>query len=94
MILATIILMDILAGTEFDLFVPSFPDLQRYFDLTPFWVEALLSVNFLGYFASLFFVGSLADRYGRRPLLVAILRYLTNGRGIFGHCSFLGSWSL
>lgn len=70
MIVATIILMDILAGTEFDLFVPSFPELQKFFALTPFWVEALLSVNFLGYFLSLFCVGSLADRYGRRPLIL------------------------
>lgn len=70
MILATIILMDVLAGTEFDLFVPSFPDLQRHFSLTPFWVESLLSVNFLGYFVSLFFVGSLADRYGRKSLIL------------------------
>ena len=82
MILATIILMDILAGTEFDLFVPSFPDLQRYFDLTPFWVEALLSVNFLGYFASLFFVGSLADRYGRRPLILLGVMVFLVGTGM------------
>ena len=29
MILITVILMDLLAGMEFDLFVPSFPELQR-----------------------------------------------------------------
>jgi len=28
MVIATIILMDLLAGMEFDLFVPSFPELQ------------------------------------------------------------------
>lgn len=61
MVLATIILMDLLVGMEFDLFVPSFPELQKHFTLTPFWVEALLSVNFLGYCISLFFVGALAD---------------------------------
>ena len=49
MVLATIILMDILSGMEFDLFVPSFPELQSYFSLSPFWVETLLSVNFAGY---------------------------------------------
>lgn len=62
--------MDFLAGMEFDLFVPSFPELQAEFDLTPFWVEALLSVNFLGYCISLFFVGGLADRYGRKPIIL------------------------
>jgi len=70
MVLATIILMDILSGMEFDLFVPSFPELQSYFSLSPFWVETLLSVNFAGYCLSLFFVGGLADHYGRKPIIL------------------------
>lgn len=70
MVLSAIILMDILTGMEFDLFVPSFPELQSHFSLTPFWVEALLSVNFAGYCLSLFFVGGLADHYGRKPIIV------------------------
>ena len=70
MLLLTVILMDLLAGTEFDLFVPSFPELHDHFHLTPAWVEALLSVNFIGYCLSLFFVGSLADRYGRKPIIL------------------------
>ena len=70
MVLVTVILMDILAGMEFDLFVPSFPELKNLFGLSPFWVEALLSVNFVGYCLSLFFVGGLADRYGRKPIIV------------------------
>jgi DHA1 family bicyclomycin/chloramphenicol resistance-like MFS transporter len=69
LILITVILMDLLVGMEFDLFVPSFPELQRQFNLSPFWVEALVSVNFIGYCLSLFFVGSLADRYGRKPII-------------------------
>lgn len=70
MVLATIILMDLLVGMEFDLFVPSFPELQTQFALTPFWVEASLSVNFLGYCLSLFFVGALADRFGRKSIIL------------------------
>ena len=70
MILTAVIFMDLLAGMEFDLFVPSFPQLQSHFGLTPFWVEALLSVNFIGYCLSLFFVGGLADRYGRKPIIL------------------------
>ncbi|MBS0271840.1 MAG: MFS transporter [Proteobacteria bacterium] len=70
MVLVTIILMDILTGMEFDLFVPSFPELQGHFSLSAFWVEALLSVNFAGYFLSLFFVGGLADHYGRKPIIL------------------------
>lgn len=70
MILFTVILMDLLAGMEFDLFVPSFPALQSQFGLSPFAVEALLSINFIGYCLSLFVVGVLADRYGRKPILL------------------------
>ncbi len=62
--------MDLLTGMEFDLFVPGFPELQNQFQLSPFWIEALLSINFIGYFLSLFFIGSLADRYGRKRLIV------------------------
>lgn len=70
MILLTVILMDLLSGMEFDLFVPSFPVLQNHFALSPSWVAALLSVNFAGYCFSLFFLGDLSDRYGRKPVIV------------------------
>jgi MFS transporter, DHA1 family, multidrug resistance protein len=66
----TVILMEILAGAELDVFVPSFPQLQSQFELSPFWLEALLSVNFVGLCLSLFFVGPLADRYGRKPIIL------------------------
>jgi len=70
LLLSAIILMDMLAGMELDLFVPSFPELQDTFNLTPFLVEGLLSINFLGYCLSLFFVGELADHYGRKPVIL------------------------
>lgn len=87
MLLVTIILMDILSGMELDLFVPSFPELQRQFSLSPFWVEALLSVNFIGYCLSLFFVGGLADRYGRKPIILL-------GLTIFIIGSILSLWAM
>ena len=49
MLLIAVILMDLLAGMEFDLFVPSFPELQAQFNLSPFLVETLLSINFIGF---------------------------------------------
>lgn len=69
-ILSAIILMDLLTGMEFDLFVPSFPELQQVFNLSPFWVEASLSINFIGFCLSLFVIGDLADRYGRKPIIL------------------------
>lgn len=70
MLLVSVILMDLLAGMEFDLFVPSFPQLQTQFHLSPVLVESLLSVNFLGFCISLFFVGGLADNFGRKPVIL------------------------
>lgn len=67
----TTILMDLLAGMEFDLFVPSFPEIQAHFNLSPFWVEMLLSSNFLGYCLSLPAIGYLSDRYDRKRLIIA-----------------------
>jgi DHA1 family bicyclomycin/chloramphenicol resistance-like MFS transporter len=89
MVLMTIILMDLLTGMEFDLFVPSFPQLQHHFGLTPFWVEALLSVNFIGYCLSLFFVGGLADRYGRKPIILLGLMAFVVGSML---CLYPGSY--
>lgn len=70
LILITVIAMELLTGMEFDLFVPSFPQLQKHFALSPFWVEALLSINYIGYCASIFLVGRLSDRYGRKPIIL------------------------
>lgn len=70
MVLITVIAMDLLTGMEFDLFVPSFPELQSHFHLSPSWVEALLSANFIGYCLSLIFLGDLSDRYGRKPIIL------------------------
>lgn len=71
MLLVTVIFMDLLTGMEFDLFVPSFNELQTQFHLTPFCVEALLSSNFVGYCLSLFLVGSLSDHYGRKSVILS-----------------------
>lgn len=79
MILTAVILMDLLTGMEFDLFVPSFPQLQSYFQLTPSWVEALLSVNFVGYCVSLFFVGALSDHFGRKSIILIGLSVFVMG---------------
>lgn len=82
MILMTVILMDILTGMEFDLFVPSFPELRNQFNLSPFWVESLLSINFIGYCLGLFFVGGLADHYGRKPIISSGLMIFVLGSAL------------
>jgi DHA1 family bicyclomycin/chloramphenicol resistance-like MFS transporter len=66
----TILIMEILGGAEVDIFVPSFPDLQRTFNLSPFIVELTLAVNLTAHCLTSLIVGNLGDRYGRRPIIL------------------------
>src|SRR3984957_13976831 len=67
----TILIMCILAGAEVDLFIPSFPELQRVFDLSPFLVEFTLGANFCAYCIGSLLAGNLGDYFGRRPVILA-----------------------
>ena len=69
-------MMEILSGAEIDIFVPSFPDLQNTFHLSPFMVELTLGVNLTAHCVTSLIVGNLGDRYGRRPIILL-------GLGIF-----------
>lgn len=90
MLLTTVMLMDILSGAEVDLFVPSFLEIKTHFNVSTVWLEALLSANFIGSCISLFFVGSLADRYGRKPVILTGLMIFIIG-SIF--CSFASGYN-
>ncbi|MCW5589177.1 MAG: MFS transporter [Legionellales bacterium] len=81
-IIITIIFIDILTGMEFDLFVPSLSQLQHYFHLSPFWAEAAVTINFIGYCISLFLVGELSDRFGRKPIIIWGLVLFIIGSGL------------
>jgi DHA1 family bicyclomycin/chloramphenicol resistance-like MFS transporter len=70
LLLMTIIMMEILSGAEVDIFVPSFPDLQNTFNLSPFMVELTLGVNLTAHCVTSLVVGNLGDRYGRRPIIL------------------------
>ena len=91
MLLVTVILMDILGGAEVDLFVPSFPEIKSHFNVSTILLEALLSVNFAGFCLSLFFVGSLADRYGRKPIILLGIVIFIIGSGL---CSMASSYNI
>ncbi len=69
-IFISVIIMIILVGAEVDLFIPSFPELQKVFNLTPFMVELTLGINLAANCISCLFVGTLGDRYGRRPIIL------------------------
>ncbi|MEI6806586.1 MAG: MFS transporter, partial [Myxococcaceae bacterium] len=55
---------------EMDLFVPSLPEVMRYFDTTEQIIQWTFSFNFLGFFVSSLFCGALSDTYGRRVVLL------------------------
>ncbi len=74
-----ILMMCLLAGVEVDLFIPSFPELQRIFDLSPFMVQLTLSVNFIAYCICCLFVGNLGDRYNRRTVILISLAIFVAG---------------
>lgn len=66
----TVLLLETLSGSEVDLFVPSFPEMQQVFHLTPFMIELTLAVNLIAHFGTCLVVGHLGDRYGRRPIIL------------------------
>lgn len=90
MLFFTILIIIILAGAEVDLFIPSFPDLIQEFELSPLLVQLTLSVNFISYCISSLFVGSMGDRYGRKPLIIGGLVIFIIG-SIF--CTFANSFA-
>lgn len=72
----TILIMELLGGAEVDIFVPSFPDLQNTFHVSPFMVELTLGINLTAHCLTSLIVGNLGDRFGRRPIILI-------GLGIF-----------
>ncbi len=85
----TIILIDILAGAEVDLFIPSFPELQKIYDLSPFLVQFTLSANFIAYCVCSLFAGALGDRFNRRTVLLYSLAVFVIGSFL---CAFANSY--
>jgi DHA1 family bicyclomycin/chloramphenicol resistance-like MFS transporter len=66
----TVLVMCILVGSEVDLFIPSFPELQNVFNISTFMVELTLGVNLLAHCFTSLIVGILGDLYGRKPIIL------------------------
>jgi MFS transporter, DHA1 family, multidrug resistance protein len=86
------LLLSVLAGTEVDLFIPSFPEIQAVFGLTPFLVELALGVNLVAYCVTCLMAGNFGDRYGHRlVILVSLLIFVI---GSFLCCVATEFWHL
>lgn len=66
----TVLVISILSGAEVDLFIPSFPEIQKVFDLSPVMVQLTLSANYIAYAVCALFAGSLGDRFNRRIVIL------------------------
>lgn len=74
----------LVAAGEIDLIVPSFPEMQQVFGLSPFAVELALSLNLLAHCIAGLFAGNLGDKFGRRHVILY-------GFGLFIFGSALGA---
>jgi DHA1 family bicyclomycin/chloramphenicol resistance-like MFS transporter len=54
-----------------DLYLPSLPDIGRFFAASPTWVQLTLSAYLIGFAAGQLVYGPISDRHGRRPVLFA-----------------------
>lgn len=70
LLLTTVLVMQILAGIEVDIFVPSLPNLKMTFNLTPFMAELIVGINLASHCFGSLLVGALGDRYGRKPIII------------------------
>jgi DHA1 family bicyclomycin/chloramphenicol resistance-like MFS transporter len=69
----TLLITIILGGAEVDLFTPAFPELMHTFQLTPFTLQLMMSINFIGYCSGCLVTGFLGDRYGPRNIILITL---------------------
>ena len=65
-----VLIIRILCGAELDLFMPSFPELKRVFHVSTSEVELLVSANLIAQCLASLFIGSLGDKYGRKPVII------------------------
>jgi DHA1 family bicyclomycin/chloramphenicol resistance-like MFS transporter len=65
-ILFICLVLELLAGMEVDLFVPSFPLIQECFSLSPFLLELMLGLNLTSYCVASFIVSPLSEYLGKK----------------------------
>jgi DHA1 family bicyclomycin/chloramphenicol resistance-like MFS transporter len=70
MLFVAVAVIFFLAGMEVDIFIPSYPELQQQFGLSPAKVQLCLSLNFVTYCFGSLYAGALGDRYGLRKIIL------------------------
>lgn len=62
-----------ITGVGIDIYLPSMPDMVTFFSTTPTAMRSSISLYLVGYGLGQLFFGFLADRFGRRPVLLSSL---------------------
>ncbi len=65
----TVVLATFISAAEIDICVPSFPEIKDLFELTPFQIEMVLSVNLIFHCIAAVFVGVLSERFGKKKMM-------------------------
>ncbi len=73
MLFIAVAFIEFLTGMEIDIFIPSYPELQQQFGLSPAKVQLCLSLNFITYCIGSLYAGPLGDRYGLRKVILSSL---------------------
>ena len=86
-VLASIALIVILAEAEIDIIAPSLPGLMRHYQASAFEAELALSLNLIAHAIAGLWVGTLADRFGRKNiLLLGIVTFIFGSAlAVFAH---------
>ena len=74
-----LLLLTAIGPTSFQIFLPSLPSIGRDFGVAPGTAQLALSLSMLGIAAATLAYGRLADRYGRRPMLLIGMALLCAG---------------
>lgn len=74
-----LLLLTAIGPSSFQIFLPSLPSIGRDFGVPPGTAQLALSLSMLGIAAATLAYGRLADRFGRRPVLLAGMSLLLAG---------------
>ena len=74
-----LVLLTAIGPASFQIFLPSLPSIQAGFGVSTGTAQLALSLSMLGIAVATLAYGSLADRFGRRPVLIAGMGLLLGG---------------